>query len=210
MYGKVKWRPTGIPTKEVIREAASTGWSSRKDQDCLAIYNDVTYEESIPFLKRLISWGHTSILEHIVFKFSVKLSVACAAQVKTYRMATHTQKSFRITRKFNEDSFIVPLQVKPEDLKIWTEHMIAHFKSYEYWLDKGYSPDVARFQLPHGAATHMAITLNARSLRNVLKQRHDSHAMFEFQDIMKQIVVLIKQEGLYFLFEDIVEESDLK
>ena len=207
MYVTVNWRKTGIPTKETIIDTASAGWSSRKDQDALAISDSVTYEESVEFLKRLINWNHTNVLEHIVFKFNVNLSTACAAQVKTHRMASYTQKSFRITREFDtEECFITPPHITAEDLQQWIVHMDEHFRIYEYWLCKGYPTDVARFHLPQGTATNIAITMNARSLRNLFSMRLEEHAMFEFQDLCKQMVELIKQENLYFLFEDIVDD----
>jgi len=207
MYVTVNWRPSGIPDKSVIIDAASTGWSSRKDQDCLEIFENALYEDSVAFLKRLISWNHTSVLEHIVFKFSVRLTVACAAQVKTHRMASYTQKSYRIAREFEELShpFIVPPQLSVDDILSWVDDMMIHIDIYNKWLRKGYTSDVARFHLPQGLATNIAITMNARSLRNLFSMRLKKHAMFEFRELCRQMLNLIKEEGLYFLFEDVVE-----
>lgn len=212
MYVTVSWRPNGAPDESVIIDAASAGWSSRKDQNCLEIYDSATYEESVSFLKRLISWGHTSVLEHIVFKFHASLTVACASQLTRHRIASYTQKSYRRTQdlrnhpEWGDTPFIVPPQLSAEDVLLWIEDMKTHIGIYTRWIAKGYEPDVARFHLPQGLATNIAITMNARSLRNMFGMRLESHAMFEFQQLCKLMIELIKQKGLYFLFEDIVDK----
>ena len=213
MYVTVSWRPNGAPDESAIIDAASAGWSSRKDQNCLEIYEGATYEECVEFLKRLISWGHTSVLEHIVFKFHASLTVACASQLTRHRIASYTQKSYRQAKDLYEHSvwgdtpFIVPPQVSGDDVLLWIVDMNTHISIYNRWLEKGYESDVARFHLPQGLATNIAITMNARSLRNMFGMRLESHAMFEFQQLCELMIELIKQKGLYFLFEDVVEEA---
>ena len=206
MYVTVNWRPSGIPDKSVIIDAASAGWSSRKDQNCLEVYERTSYEESVAFLKQLIVWGHTSVLEHIVFKFHASLTVACASQLTRHRIASYTQKSYRIARELSDHPFIIPPQLSADDILLWVDDMMIHIDIYNKWLRKGYTSDVARFHLPQGLATNIAITMNARSLRNLFSMRLEKHAMFEFQELCRQMINLIKQEGLYFLFEDVVEK----
>jgi len=206
MYVNVSWRPSGIPDKSAIIDAASAGWSSRKDQNCLEVYEEATYEGSVEFLKQLIIWNHTSVLEHIVFKFHISLTVACASQLTRHRMASYTQKSYRRIRDLSDHPFIVPPQLSVDDLLSWIDDMTTHIDIYNKWLEKGYESDVARFHLPQGLMTNIAITMNARSLRNLFSMRLEKHAMFEFQELCRQMLNLIKQEGLYFLFEDVVEE----
>ena len=215
MYVTVKWRRGGIPTERDIIDAAAAGWSSRKDQNCLEIFENSSYGDSVAFLKRLIGWNHTSVLEHIIFKFHINLSVACAAQHKAHRWASYTQKSFRIARNFSvsrdiNSLYIIPPQITKEDLEEWISDSLNHIIAYNKWLKKGYSLDVARFHLHQGLATNLAVTINARSLRNVFSMRLDKHAMFEFIDLCKQMIELIKENNLYFLFKDIVEGADIE
>lgn len=205
MYVAVSWRPSGIPDKSVIIDAASAGWSSRRDQNCLEVYEKATYEESVEFLKQLIIWKHTSVLEHIVFKFHASLTVACASQLTRHRIASYTQKSYRIARDLSDHPFIIPPQLNVGDVLSWIDDMVTHIDIYNRWIEKGYMSDVARFHLPQGLATNIAITMNARSLRNLFSMRLERHAMFEFQELCRQMLNLIKEEGLYFLFEDVVE-----
>jgi len=153
-------------------------------------------------------WSGNSVLEHIVFKFHASLTVACASQLTRHRMASYTQKSYRRAREFGELSrpFIVPPQLSVDDILSWVDDMMTHIDIYNKWLQKGYTSDVARFHLPQGLATNIAITMNARSLRNLFGMRLAKHAMFEFQELCKQMLNLIKEEGLYFLFEDVIKE----
>jgi thymidylate synthase ThyX len=127
-------------------------------------------------------------------------------------MASYTQKSYRQVRDLAnhpvwDNPFIVPPQLDVGDVLFWIRDMRTHISIYNRWLEKGYESDVARFHLPQGLATNIAITMNARSLRNMFGMRLERHAMFEFQQLCSLMLGLIKQEGLYFLFEDVVEEA---
>jgi len=208
LYIEVNWRPEGIPTKTTIMDAAAAGWSSRHDESSLELFDTAIYDECVEFLKKIIEWKHTSVLEHIVFKFAVSVSVACASQVTRHRIASYTQKSFRVRRDFDETSFLVPPQIEPSKQVEWIEDMFEHIRIYKKWLEYTKDVDVARYHLPQGLKTNLAITINARSLRNMLEQRLSKYASFEFQDMMKQILHLIDEEDLYFLFSDIIEEGD--
>lgn len=208
MYVKVSWRPDGVPSIESIIDAASAGFSSRKDQSCLDIYEEIGYDDAKSFLERLISWDHTSVLEHIVFKFHISLSTACASQLTRHRMASYTQKSYRIARKLDETrQFIVPPNINMTDIDEWIDDMQIHIDLYNKWLDKGYDADIARYHLQQGIYTNVAITINARSLRNMFKQRMDKHAILEFREVSWQMYNLIVDKGLDFLFNDIVSEA---
>jgi flavin-dependent thymidylate synthase len=203
MYIDVMFRRNGVPTEEDIIDAASAGFSSRKDQSAIEISEVTTYEDAVAFLKRVIEWGHTSVLEHIVFKFSLSLSVACAAQFTRHRIASYTQKSYRLKR--DDIPFIIPPQVTtPEEMAEWVNDMMEHIRIYNKWIEKGYESDVARFHLPQGAYTHLSVTINARSLRNLFSLRLDSHAMFEFRDLCKRMYQLICIFDLDFLFDDVI------
>jgi len=203
LYIEVNWRPDGIPSRDTIMDAAAAGWSSRQEESSLVLYNKADYNECVAFLKRIIAWKHTSVLEHIVFKFAVSVSVACASQITRHRIASYTQKSFRVRRDFDKTAFLVPPQIDPMDCDEWLEDMFTHIKLYYKWLAYSNDVDVARYHLPQGLKTNLAITINARSLRNMFEQRLTKYASFEFQDVMRQILRLIREQRLDFLFQDI-------
>lgn len=210
LYVVVDWRKEGAPTKEMIIDAAAAGWAARSRIPYAELSKTATYDESISFLRRLIGWGHTSVLEPIVFKLMISVSRFISHCIVRHRIASYTQSTYRVKRDFTDEMFVVPPEVVERGyLAIWLEHMFESAKHYHFWIDEGFSVDVARYQLPQGVRTNIAMTINARSLRNFFAQRLDYHAHFEMRDTALKIQQLVFEAGLGFLFEDIFESVSM-
>ena len=111
--------------------------------------------------------------------------------------------SLRKKRELSPDDFVVPPQVKEEDLTEWLKDIQVTIDTYNKWLEKGYDVDVARRRLTQDARTDMIMTINARSLRNFFNLRAKHEADFEIREVAKKMYHLIEGEGLSFLFADI-------
>ncbi len=199
----VEWTESGIPSLQSIIDAAAAGMVSRKDEPYRTFVADLTLERAKDFLSKMIRLGHESVLEHINFQFWVSMSRVASHQQVRHRMASYTQMSLRKKRSLTPDDFVVPPQIRPEDLDEWiadTKNVIA---TYEKWLAKGYDVDVARRKLTQEARTDMVITINARSLRNYFNLRAKHDADFEINTVAKKMYNLIEKQGLAFLFDDI-------
>lgn len=200
---RVEWTQSGTPSEQSIIDAAAAGMVSRKDEPYSAFVSALDLNRAKDFLIKMIHLGHESVLEHITFQFWVSMSRVASHQQVRHRMASYTQMSLRKKRSLTPDDFVIPPQVKPEDLDEWiadTKHVIA---TYEKWLAKGYGADVARRKLTQEARTDMVMTINARSLRNYFNLRAKHEADFEINAVAKKMYQLIQAEGLGFLFEDI-------
>lgn len=200
---QVEWTESGIPSEQSLIDAAAAGMVSRKDEPYRLFVSDLTIDGARDFLRKMIEYGHESVLEHINFQFWVSMSRVASHQQVRHRMASYTQMSLRKRRSLTPDDFVVPPQIKPEDLDEWiadTKHVIG---TYEKWLAKGYEVDVARRKLTQEARTDMVMTINARSLRNYFNLRAKHDADFEINAVAKKMYELIRAEGLGFLFEDI-------
>ena len=160
-------------------------------------------ERAREFLSKMIRLGHESVLEHINFQFWVSMSRVASHQQVRHRMASYTQMSLRKRRSLTADDFVVPPQIRPEDLDEWIADSRHVIETYEKWLDKGYDVDVARRKLTQESRTDMVMTINARSLRNYFSLRAKHDADFEINAVAKKMYQLIEKEGLAFLFEDI-------
>lgn len=207
-YIDVNWRENGIPTQQDIIDAAVAGWGSRSKQSYHELIKDVSYDECVSFLKRLIGWDHTSVLEHIVFKFIISVSRVNSHEFVRHRMASYTQSSYRTKREFEDEMFVVPpVIIEREFLGEWLEQMYSYIRNYNYWIDMGLGVDVARYHLPQGVRTSVAVTMNARSLRNFFVLRLDKRAHFEIRDTANTMLRLINDVGLGFLFEGVIDDK---
>lgn len=64
--------------------------------------------------------------------------------------------------------------------------------------------DIAKYSLPEAFKTELMLTINARSLRNLLELRLSSKALKEFRELAKEIYKTIP-ETHRILFDDIIE-----
>lgn len=189
-YGKV--------TRGVVRDTLRTRVDGR-------MYDvpEPPLDVCIQKIKNWIKMGHTSVIEHFTFSFYLSISRVASHQIVRHRIASYTQTTMRVLRNFTTDDFVIPPQIKFNDLDEWVRDMQEAAKTYQKWLDKGYGVDVARRMVPAGFRTGIRVTINARSLRNLLDQRLDKHADFEIRDIATDMYKLLRDAGYGFLFEDL-------
>lgn len=202
----VSWTKSGCPTEQMILDAAAAGMVSRKDEPYSEFISDLNLERAKDFLSKMIQLGHESVLEHIVFQFWLSMSRVASHQLVRHRMASYTQMSLRKRRDLSTDDFVIPPQIKSDDLVEWLQDIRATIQTYNKWLEKGYEVDVARRRLTQDTRTDMIMTINARSLRNFFNLRAKHDADFEIREVAKKMYKLIEKDGLAFLFHDIVFE----
>ncbi len=73
-------------------------------------------------------------------------------------------------------------------------------------LHKGTSNDKVKFMLPEAYKTSLVMTINARSLQNFLELRTSSHALWEIQQLAREMFKALPEEHKY-LFEEYVEDA---
>ncbi len=200
---QARWTKSGIPTPQMLIDAAAAGMVSRKDEPYAEFVEDIDVSRAKSFLKKMIKYGHDSVLEHVVFQFWLSMSRVASHQLVRHRMASYTQMSLRQVRDLSVEDFVVPPTLKDEDREEWKKDIQATIDSYRKWLDKGYDVDTARRRISQDARTDLVMTINARSLRNFFSLRAKHDADFEIHEVANRMYKLIKDEGLSFLFEDI-------
>jgi thymidylate synthase (FAD) len=200
---RVEWTKSGVPSEQSLIDAAAAGMVSRQDEHYEQFVEDIDLPRAKAFLTKMVELGHESVLEHIVFQFWISFSRVASHQQVRHRMASYTQMSLRKKRDLSLEDFILPPQIKPEDLDEWKADVNQTIATYNKWLAKGYDVDVARRKLTQEARTDMVMTINARSLRNFFTLRMAHDADFEIREMAKRLYRLIAEEGLDFLFTDI-------
>ena len=152
---------------------------------------DYTEEEQIKFLKFIIQAEHTSILEHVAWTiYAENISRSLLAQLTRHRMASFTSAS-----QHYSDYSGMPFVVSEEAKKLVMIHDILRAASFDYatMLEDDILPrEEARQVLPNASAVNLMMTINARSLLNLIKQRICRRNVEEMRIFADKLVELIR------------------
>ncbi|MDD2228206.1 MAG: FAD-dependent thymidylate synthase [Candidatus Cloacimonetes bacterium] len=137
----------------------------------------------------IFEMGHSSVAEHAVFNLDViGISRHLTETVQRSRIASFTEKSQRYVT-FSKD-YVIPeeLNKHPKHKKLYKQLMDKLFTEYEtsynalnaYYLEaqpklkprerEALAKEDARYILPLATKTQMGLTINARSLENLLRR----------------------------------------
>lgn len=160
----------------------------------------------------IFEMGHSSIAEHAVFNIDiVGISRVLTELVQRSRIASFTEKSQRYVT-FNKD-YVVPAEFanRPKLKKPYKQMMDSLFQEYELCFNalnelyKTQKPKLktkereclakedARYILPLSTKTQMGMTINARSLENLLRRlaKHPFQEADELKELLLQNVSAI-------------------
>ncbi len=157
------------------------------------------------FIKKILSMGHLSTIEHIAFTFGIEgVSRSLLAQITRHRIASYSVKSQRYvaeSKSSNETfNYIIPISIKelgPSYENKFSEQMNQIQEWYDYWYkvlegnEYGAAED-ARFVLPNAAETKMVLTMNARELYHFFKLRCCHRAQWEIRELAWQMLALVR------------------
>lgn len=166
-------------------------------------------EKDIKLVKSIIANNHTSTIEHISYNFKISgVSRALLQELARHRMASLSVKSTRYTLRElkelkyeNTKEYLVKISDEIDD------YNKLRLMTIKELLNKSFSNDGLKYLLPEAFKTELMLTINARSLRNLLELRLSSKALKEFRELAKEIYKTIP-EVHRILFDDIVEKSN--
>lgn len=185
--GKEAW-------KEVVYSARMSGVPPQvKDEDVF---------------KMLIANDYRSAVEHVIVKYDIKLSKGNAPEFLEHRMASHSGYSTRyievsegVDKKEPGYEAILPLHLINEAQKsAGADHMlnmavIDSVDKYKELLSKGTPREIARYSLPFAQAVGVYhVTMNLRSLINLLSLRLCVRSSPEFRCVAAQLYFLLTKE----------------
>lgn len=172
---------------ETVYTAARTCYSEKSPSD---IWSKRTTEfEMIKLLDKTITSGHHSILEHILFTFSVEgLSRSASHQLVRHRVASFSQQSQRYT-DMSEAEFITPTTIKFNNkaLAIFNKITEETRRAYSELRDLGIPAEDARFVMPNASTTNLVMSMNFRELWYVSGIRLCRRAQWEIRDLFLRI-----------------------
>lgn len=184
---------------KTISLAARTCYASRK-----------TYSEDKQeaFIKGLIKSGHETPLEFADVTFDVEgISRCCLAQVTRHRIGiSFCVESQRYVNQLKSPE-VYPKSILKNDyaINIYKDILDKTKEGYEQLIKLGIPKEDARYILPEGTCTNLAICMNFRELRHFLELRLDKHAQWEIRELAKNMKDLMIQRGYSCIVEDIGE-----
>jgi len=181
------------------------------------LQEEVSRKDVRKLVRRVLSMGHASVLEHVVFTYGVEgISRATTHQLVRHRIASYSQQSQRyVSAGFG---YVTPKTIggsgpsmdQPRDpaktnrKKPLADKFERHMKSsaslYEEMVRSGVPAEDARFVLPNATETKILITMNARELHHFFALRMCRRAQWEIREMAGRMLS-IAWEKAPLLFE---------
>ncbi len=124
--------------------------------------------QNTELIKKVMSSGHKSVIEHAVFSIAFwDVSAFVEQYLIECRLASFTVKSRRYV-DFSNQGYLIPDELTGDSLALYQEYMTLLFQGYQALLDLDIPKEDARFLLPYSFCSNFYCTLNARELGQLI------------------------------------------
>ncbi|NIO17730.1 MAG: FAD-dependent thymidylate synthase [Deltaproteobacteria bacterium] len=173
--------------EKVVALAARLCYTKSTVED---LNSNLSHDYAKKLVRKIISLGHLSVLEHVSFTFGVEgISRATSHQLVRHRIASYSQQSQRYVEFDNIEIVIPPsIQSDGEALASFREKITGIESLYRMLIEKGIPPEDARYILPNAAITRIIITMNARELNHFFQLRCCRRAQWEIRNMAKEML----------------------
>jgi len=182
------------PNPEILCAAAALTSSRRRGAS--ESVKDLDLEKARRIIRRVMSYGHYSVIEHASFTFSLEgVSRALTHQLVRHRLASYTQQSQRYVAYNTLEHYVVPETIKQneEARKIFEETLAKISETYQKLLELNIPKEDARFILPNAAKTNIVVTMNARELRHFFNLRCCMRTQWELRQVATEMLRQVKR-----------------
>ena len=183
---------THTPDPEAVVAAAARLCYSPSSIDQLLEKSRVDRDD---LLRKILSLGHTSVLEHANFTFGIEgISRACSHQLVRHRLASYAQQSQRYVSHRERFAAVTPpsIEQRPELLQRYQALLDEIHGVYRQLIDAGVPAEDARFVLPNAAQTKLVLSMNARELLHFFNLRCCRRAQWEIRAMAKEMLRLLR------------------
>jgi thymidylate synthase (FAD) len=165
------------------------------------LQEDVSRKDVRKLIRRVLSMGHASVLEHAAFTYGAEgISRAASHQLVRHRIASYSQQSQRyVAATFG---YVTPKAIRDGEGRKgalladkFVEHMKESARLYAEMLSAGVPPEDARFVLPNATETKILITMNARELHHFFALRLCRRAQWEIREMAKRMLTLANEKA---------------
>ncbi len=181
---------------------------------CYRSEDHITEDSADKFVEKICRNQHLSVLEHATLTAHIQCSRACSHQLVRHRLAAYSQESMRFCNYGKRGlqvicppSIGVPpgeygwppsgtsLGLLSNDQYTWVWGRERAYHEYLELLAEGIPPEDARFSLPIATKTELAVTLNLRMWRHVVRERAlNPKAQWEIRGIFTSIYEDLKEK----------------
>lgn len=179
---------------------------------CYKSEDKITNTSSRAFVKRILSSGHESVVEHEKITVRIICDRGVSHEIVRHRIASYSQESTRYCnysdKKFGKELTLIKPCFWDEDsdkYTIWLNTMQYIEDHYNKLIEMGASPQEARSILPNSLKTEIIVTMNLREWRHFFKLRTSLKAHPQ----MREIAILLLREMqtlIPAIFDDIESE----
>jgi thymidylate synthase (FAD) len=155
------------------------------------ILEKMSLERAKQTIKRVTGYGHTSVIEHASFTFSIEgVSRVLTHQLVRHRIASYTQQSQRYVTYNTLEKYVTPPSIanNAESKKTFEDALKSISEAYQKLLKLKIPKEDARFILPNAAKTNIIVTMNARELRHFFNLRCCTRAQWEIREAATEML----------------------
>lgn len=150
----------------------------------------ISDEQAANLVRKLVSMGHLSTLEHVTFTFAIEgVSRVLTHQLVRHRIASYSQQSQRYVKEHDFET-IMPASIasKPEAKAKFDKLMTEIQAMYDEFIALDIPAEDARYILPNATETKIVCTFNARSLLNFFSLRCCTRAQWEIRALANEML----------------------
>lgn len=150
----------------------------------------ISDEQAANLVRRLVSMGHLSTLEHVTFTFAIEgVSRVLTHQLVRHRIASYSQQSQRYVKEHDFETILPPSIAANAEAQAKFSTLMEEIQSlYNEFTEAGIPAEDARYILPNAAETKIVCTFNARSLLNFFSLRCCTRAQWEIRALANKML----------------------
>ena len=155
----------------------------------------ISDEQAAKLVRKLVSMGHFSTLEHVTFTFAIEgVSRVLTHQLVRHRIASYSQQSQRYVKEHDFETIVPPSIAKNPEAKAKFDALMTQIQDlYNEFTAAGVLAEDARYILPNAAETKIVCTFNARSLLNFLTLRCCTRTQWEIRTLANEMLRQVKE-----------------
>lgn len=155
----------------------------------------ISDEQAAKLVRKLVSMGHASTLEHVTFTFAIEgVSRVLTHQLVRHRIASYSQQSQRYVKEHDFETIMPASIAKKPEAKAKFEKLMGEIQGlYDEFIGMDIPAEDARYILPNATETKIVCTFNARSLLNFFSLRCCTRAQWEIRALANEMLRQCKE-----------------
>ena len=150
----------------------------------------ISDEQAAKLVRKLVSMGHLSTLEHVTFTFAIEgVSRVLTHQLVRHRIASYSQQSQRYVKEHDFETIVPASIASKHEAKAKFDKLMTEIQAmYDEFIALDIPAEDARYILPNATETKIVCTFNARSLLNFFSLRCCTRAQWEIRALANEML----------------------